>query len=152
MLPLRIWEANLSSYVAKIKNAAILIKVLPLTECWAKMRRLFMTRPNSYKPRRQRVYNRIDVVTTRRNVVVNPSYLIQNSQTTRALSYRCRDYSKKCRIKPVISRHCSVLCHRSRKGPVITRTISPRSTGRPEHARTYDNRRNEYENCTTIYG
>ena len=58
-----------------------------------------MARPNSYKTRRQLVHCRIDVVTTRRNVVVNPSSLVQNSQTTRALSYRCRDYSKKCRSK-----------------------------------------------------
>ena len=39
----------------------------------------------------------------------------------------------------------------SRTGPVITRTMSPWSTGGPEHARTYDNRRNVCENCTTIY-
>ena len=36
-------------------------------------------------------------------------------------------------------------------GPVITRTMSPWSTGGSEHARTYDNRRNVYENCTKIY-
>ena len=30
--------------------------------------------------------------------------LVQNSQTTRALSYRCRDYPKQCRSKSVISR------------------------------------------------
>ena len=71
---------------------------------------LFMARPSSHKTRRQLVHCRIDVVTTRRNVVVNPSYLVQNSQTTRALSYICRDYSKKCRSKPVISRHYTVLC------------------------------------------
>ena len=69
-----------------------------------------MARPNSYKTRRQLVHCRIDVVTTRRNVVVNPSYLVQNSQITRALSYRCRDYSKKCCSKPVISQHYTVLC------------------------------------------
>ena len=28
----------------------------------------------------------------------------QNSQTTRALSYRWRDYPEKCRSKPIISR------------------------------------------------
>ena len=38
----------------------------------------------------------------------------------------------------------------SRTGPVITRTMSPWSTGGSEHARTYDNMRNVYENCTTI--
>ena len=69
------WEAYLSSYVAKIKNAAILIEDFPVTECWAKMGLLFMARPNSYKPRRQLVYCRINVVTTRRNVV-NPSYFV----------------------------------------------------------------------------
>ena len=80
------WAAYLSSYVAKIKNAAILIEVLPVTEYWAKMGLLFMARPISYKPRRQLVYCRVGVRTTRRNVVVNPLYLVQNSQTTRALS------------------------------------------------------------------
>ena len=40
------WEAYLSSYVAKIKDAAILIEVLPVTECWAKRGLLFMARPN----------------------------------------------------------------------------------------------------------
>ena len=71
---------------------------------------LFMARLNSYRTRRKFVRFRIDVVTTRRNVVVNPSYLVQNSQITRALSYKCRYYSKKCRSKPVISRHYTVLC------------------------------------------
>ena len=79
------------------------------TECWAKMGLLFMARPNSYKTHRQLVHFRI-AVTSRRNVEVNPSYLVQNSQTTRALSYRCRYYSKKCRSKPVICRHYTVLC------------------------------------------
>ena len=68
-----------------------------------------MTHSNSYKTHRQLVHCRIDVVTTRRNVV-NPSYLVQNSQTTHVLSYRCRYYSKKCRSKPIISRHYTVLC------------------------------------------
>ena len=70
-----------------------------------------MARPNSYKTRRQLVHCRIDVVTTRRNVVVNPSYHVQNPQKTRVLSYSCRDYSKKCLSKSVISRHYTVLCH-----------------------------------------
>ena len=115
--------------------------------------------------------------------------LVQNSQTTRALSYRWRDYPQKCRSKPVISRtkladnSCDttirqlVLCHidfvatrrnvvvnpsylsiipyyvaASRTGPIITRTMSPWSTGGSGHARTYDIRRNVYEKCTTIYG
>ena len=111
-----------------------------------------MARPNLYKTRRQLVHCRIDVVTTRRNAVVSPSYLVQHSQTTRALSYRCRDYSKTCRSKPVISRHYTVLCRSESYGTVITRTMSPWSTGGPEHARTYDNRRNVSENCATIYG
>ena len=71
-----------------------------------------MARPNSYKTRRQLVHCRIDIVTTRRNVVVNSSYLEQNSQTTRTLSYRSRDYSKKCST-PVKSRHYTVLCRKS---------------------------------------
>ena len=83
-----------------------------------------LTRHISYKPRRQLVHCRIDVVTTWRNVVVNSSYL------------------------GIIPYYVAA----SRPGPVITRTMSPRSTGLPEHARTYDNRQNVYENCTTIYG
>ena len=75
-----------------------------------------MARPNSYKTRRQLVHCRTDVVTTRRNVVVNPSYLVQNSQTTCELSYRCRDYSKKDRSNPVISRHYTVLCRNMSHG------------------------------------
>ena len=106
-----------------------------------------------------------------------------NSQITRALSKRCRDYPKKCRSKPVISRryttrrqlaHCrtdvvtttwrNVVVNpsylgiipyyvaASRTGPVITRTVSPWSTGGTEHARTNGNRRNVYEKCTTVYG
>ena len=118
------------------------------TECWAKMGLLFMARPNSYKTRRQVVRCRIDVVTTRRNVVVIPPYLVQTSQTTRALSYRCRNYSKLCRGKPGIIPYYVAA---SRTGPVITRTMSPWSTGSQEHAGTYDKRRNVYENCTTIY-
>ena len=138
-----------------------------------------MARPNSYKTRRKLTHCRIDVVTTRRNAVVNPSYLVQNSQTTRALSYICRYYPKKCLSKSVISRtkladvHCRIdvvttwrntvvnpsylgiipyCVAASRTGPVITRTMSPWSTGGPEHTRTYDKMRNVYENYTTIYG
>ena len=66
---------------------------------------------------------RIAVVTTRRNVVVNPSYL------------------------GIILYYVAA----SRMVPVITRTMSPWSTGGPEHVRTYDNRQTVYENCTTIY-
>ena len=131
-----------------------------------------MARPNSYKTNRQLVHCRIDIVTTRRNVVVNPSYLVQNSQTTRALSYRCRDYPKKCRSKRVISRtktrrqlvHCRIdvvttrrnvvvnpsylviipyYAAASRTGAVITRTMSPWSTGGP---RTRENLR-QYAKC-----
>ena len=78
---------------------------------------------------------------------------------TRALSYRCRGYSKKCLSKLDISPYLGIIPYYvavSRTGPVITRTMSPWSTGGSEHARTYDNshdnRRNVYENCTTIYG
>ena len=71
---------------------------------------LFMARPNSYKTRRQLVHGRIDVVTTQTNVVISPSYLVQNSQITHALLYRFRDYSKNGRSKPVISGHYTVLC------------------------------------------
>ena len=71
---------------------------------------LFMAHPNSYKTRRQLVRFRRYVVTTRRNVVVNPSYFVQNSQTTLALSYRCRYCPKEFCSKPVISRHYTVLC------------------------------------------
>ena len=85
---------------------------------------LYMARPNSYKTRRQLVHCRIDAVTTRRNVAVNPSYL------------------------GIITYYVEA----SRRGPVITCTMSPWSTGGPEHERIYDNRRNVYENCTTIYG
>ena len=81
------------------------------TECWEKMVLLFMARSNSYKTRRQLVHCCIDVLTIWRNVVVNLSYFVQNSQTTRVLSYRCCYYSKKCRSKLyVISRHYTVLC------------------------------------------
>ena len=105
--------------MAKIKNTAIVIgssgNFCVETECWAKMGLLFMARSNSYKTRRQHVYSRIDVVTSRINVVVNPSYFVQTSQTTRVLSYRCRYYSKKCHSKPVTYRHFIVLC-RSKSG------------------------------------
>ena len=107
--------------------------------------------------------------------------LVQNSQTTRALPYRCRDYPKKC-SEPVISRtqlthrqlvHCRIdvvstrrnvvvntsylsiipyYVAASRTGPVIIHTMSPWSTGGTEYARTDDNMRNVHENCTTIYG
>ena len=101
--------------------------------------------------------------------------LVQNSQTTRALSYRCRDYLKNCRSNSVISRTNSqttrALSHRrryysnkcrgnpvisrhytaSRTEHVITRTMSPWSIGGQEHARTYDKRRNVYDNLRVSY-
>ena len=93
------------------------------TECRAKMGLLFIVHPKSYKTRRQLVYCRIDVVTTRRNVVVNPSYL------------------------DIIPNHVAA----SLTGSVITHTMPPWSTGCPEHARVNDNRRNVYENCKPVY-
>ena len=110
------WEAYLSSDVAKIKNTAILnaflsvISALKLNagQRWGSF--LWLARTRTKLADRQLVHCRIDVVTNRTNVVVNPSYLAQKSQATRALSYRCRDYSKKYPSKPVISRHYTALC------------------------------------------
>ena len=79
-------EAYLFSNVAKIKNTAILSEVLPVT---------FALKLNAG----QRWGSFLWLARTR-----------TNSQTTRTLSYRCRDYPKKCRCKPVISRHYTVLC------------------------------------------
>ena len=98
----------------------------------------FMARLNSYKTRRQLVHCRIDVVITRRNVVENPSYLVQNPQTTRALSYICCSYSKKCRSKPVISRHYTVLCRSKSYG---TRHNSYYVTKADRRPRTRENLR-----------
>ena len=109
-----------------------------------------MARPNSYKTRRQLVHCRIDVVTTRRNVVVNPSYHVQNPQKTRVLSYSCRDYSKKCGSKSFISRHYTVLCHSM---SYTTRNNSHYVTIVDRRLSTRENlRQNVYENCTTICG
>ena len=103
---------------------------------------LFVARSNSYKTRRQLMHCRIDVVTTRRNVVVNPSYLVQNSQTTRVLSYRCRNYSKKCSSKPVISWHYTVLCRSKSNG---TRNNSHYVAMVDRRSRTRDKSRNVYD-------
>ena len=111
-----------------------------------------MAQPNSYKTHRQLVHCRIDVETPRRNVVV-----------TRHISYKTRRQLVHCRIDVVTTQRNVVVnplylgmipyyVAASRTGSVITHTLSPWSTGGPEHARTYDNRRNVYENYTTIYG
>ena len=81
---------------------------------------LFMARSNSYKTRRQLVHCRIQVVTTRRNVVVNPSYLVQNSQKL----VHCRIDVVSTRRNVVVSlSYLGIIPYyvaASRTGPVIT--------------------------------
>ena len=117
-----------------------------------KMVLLFVARSNSYKTRRQLVHCRIDVVTTRRNVVVNPSYLVQNSQTTRVCRIDVVTTRRNVEVNPSYLGNIPYHVAASRTGPVITCTMSPWSTGGQEHARSYDKRRNVYENCTKITG
>ena len=77
----------MSSNEAKTNNIAILNEVLPLISA------LKLNAGQRWAP----IYG-------------SPEF-VQNSQTTRAISYRCRDYSKKCHSKTVISpRHYTVLC------------------------------------------
>ena len=81
MFPL-FWEAYVSSNVSKIKKNAILNEVPPVISAlklnagqrWGSYLWLARTRK---KTRRQLVHCRIDVLTTRRNVVVNLSYIVQ---------------------------------------------------------------------------
>ena len=144
MHPLFFSEAYVSSNVAKIKNTATLNEVRLLIFA-LKLKAGQRWGSYSYKTRRQLVHCRIDVESTRRNVVVNPPYLVQNSQTTRALSHRCRDYTKKCRSKPVKSRHYTVLCRSKSYG--TRRQISHYVAMVDMRPRTRDNRRHVYENC-----